>query len=666
MRCKTFLNLNNKQTQILQNKKSCSTKYTKHSQSSISSNIRIRLLNAHTSPNPFFLKTYKSRIEYKYFLQSFNTIYDSNIWKRNIVKRFSLPTRQLSTIKKFDTNKNSKQFDQKPNFNYTIYVLLKWKVVGEVNCLFVEKSNKGASLNLLRTSFNDICDLTFNTILIASEHRIIGFNKKIFRPFYLTSCYFSPHDEVTNLQTIITRQYPQRDDKNSNKLVTVNNCNLVLSNFKHFLKSPYLFGGFLLCALYTIKILKNHFKKKKWFSLNADLKKLNKSVLNLVRGNVKHHRLEIRLLIKQLLTTLNSVSTTEITRVSLYYYMYQTIIYFSRRRLKTYFKNHWFLTNTKTIIFKNFYLKFFKIFNQTTPKSEPMAKFLTPKLKLIKPSTNDNKNPELVEQLKRLTKVIQKPRLETDKIWEAQTCGYETSYVPYCLTTYFGYRLNYTQNRNEVRQNLKKTQKLELKNKTLLKLYSTTLFYLTVFQSVLVRKALITSSYNYSQHKPITKPTYKRLFKLLFNFKGHYLYITLLNKQKKILFSLNTGLFIKFFNFRKSLKKSKSSKLLLMRYLRKLLIITKINNFKFYIKQTSSQLPTLLHMLHSPLNHVFTDPLTGEAIDEENKEWKLPVFNFVYIIFLKNKPYGKMKTKNAGRLKRKIQRRLIKLNNIKD
>jgi len=74
----------------------------------------------------------------------------------------------------------------------------------------------------------------------------------------------------------------------------------------------------------------------------------------------------------------------------------------------------------------------------------------------------------------------------------------------------------------------------------------------------------------------------------------------------------------------------------------------------------------LLQILQKPLNHSFVDPITGETVDEELPQSSKTLFNFVYIVFLKNKPYGQMKIPNEGRLKRKIRRRIVKLNRIID
>jgi hypothetical protein len=97
-------------------------------------------------------------------------------------------------------------------------------------------------------------------------------------------------------------------------------------------------------------------------------------------------------------------------------------------------------------------------------------------------------------------------------------------------------------------------------------------------------------------------------------------------------------------------------------------MLSNLNNFILYVKQTSDQLNKLLQILQKPINHSFTDPITGQVITEEmsSKKKRKQLFNFLYIIFLKNKPYGVMKTKKTGRLKRKIRRLVIRANRIID
>lgn len=114
-----------------------------------------------------------------------------------------------------------------------------------------------------------------------------------------------------------------------------------------------------------------------------------------------------------------------------------------------------------------------------------------------------------------------------------------------------------------------------------------------------------------------------------------------------------------------------------MRYLRKLLIVTGINNFHLFVRQTSNHLSKLIHVLQKPIQHAFSDPLLHRTIFEQpnksnkSKNYKnvkktQPIFNFVYIYFVKTKPFGVMKTKKVGRIKRKIRRKVMKLNQIND
>jgi len=141
------------------------------------------------------------------------------------------------------------------------------------------------------------------------------------------------------------------------------------------------------------------------------------------------------------------------------------------------------------------------------------------------------------------------------------------------------------------------------------------------------------------------------VFKLLFNFKKHYLHLTLFGDKDKVFFSIDTSLFLKFVGYKKSLKKSYSLKLLLIKYLRKLLIVSNLVNFYLHIKNTSAQLNKFLLLLQRPFNHTFKDPLLGITVGEGLDQSSVTCFNFPYIIFLQNRPYGFMKTKKNRSIK---------------
>ena len=80
------------------------------------------------------------------------------------------------------------------------------------------------------------------------------------------------------------------------------------------------------------------------------------------------------------------------------------------------------------------------------------------------------------------------------------------------------------------------------------------------------------------------KNQYYSNYRLFFNFKKNRFFINLLNCINKNYMSLSNGLFIKYFNFKKSLKKKKLLKLLLLKYLRKMFLILKITNLNLFIK----------------------------------------------------------------------------------
>lgn len=103
---------------------------------------------------------------------------------------------------------------------------------------------------------------------------------------------------------------------------------------------------------------------------------------------------------------------------------------------------------------------------------------------------------------------------------------------------------------------------------------------------------------------------------LILSFQTSRLFINLHDYRKKNFTSLSTGLFIKFFEKKKSLKKNKSLKILLAKYLRKLIIITHLKNLILIIKKTPVFLLEFLNALNQPIIHKFFDPLSKTTLDE--------------------------------------------------
>ena len=130
--------------------------------------------------------------------------------------------------------------------------------------------------------------------------------------------------------------------------------------------------------------------------------------------------------------------------------------------------------------------------------------------------------------------------------------------------------------------------------------------------------------------------------------------------------SLSLGLFLKFFKTRKSFKKNKSVKVLLVRFLRKILISSQIRDVYLNIMRTPNFLLELFSSLMTPVITPFTlYPGYGAYSDVQSNSFKAP-FLIRSVHFRSPKPYGYVKSAKKGRLKRKITRRIIRMNKIMD
>ena len=90
------------------------------------------------------------------------------------------------------------------------------------------------------------------------------------------------------------------------------------------------------------------------------------------------------------------------------------------------------------------------------------------------------------------------------------------------------------------------------------------------------------------------------------------------------------------------------------------------SNIKYlhlYVQGIPLYLNDILKKLLNPSISLYLNPFSKKEIDEANYNNN---FKFIYSFFLHNKPFGLMKKKKEGRLKRKIQKRLILLNKIID
>lgn len=151
---------------------------------------------------------------------------------------------------------------------------------------------------------------------------------------------------------------------------------------------------------------------------------------------------------------------------------------------------------------------------------------------------------------------------------------------------------------------------------------------------------------------------------LILSFSKNKLFANLKNIKKKNYFSISSGLFIKFFEKKKSFKKNKTVKLLIAKFIRKIFLISKINNMFLIVKHTPTLLLEILNFLNTPIAHKFTDPVTEVTIDESINE---PIFfKFFYFVFKESKDFSLNKKPQRGRVKRKVLRKIVMENRIVD
>jgi hypothetical protein len=122
---------------------------------------------------------------------------------------------------------------------------------------------------------------------------------------------------------------------------------------------------------------------------------------------------------------------------------------------------------------------------------------------------------------------------------------------------------------------------------------------------------------------------------------------------------LTSGFFIKFFEKKKSMKKNKLIKLIMMRYLRKVFLYANVWKLILIIKK----IPLNLNELLKIFSQVFLLKIIKKK-KEKIIELGTPIFlNF---FFLKTKVYCQNKIKKKGRIKRKITKKLIFRNHVID
>jgi len=157
-------------------------------------------------------------------------------------------------------------------------------------------------------------------------------------------------------------------------------------------------------------------------------------------------------------------------------------------------------------------------------------------------------------------------------------------------------------------------------------------------------------------------------YNLYLTFTANRLFINLVSGggMKHNYLSLSVGLFLKFLNGKKSLKKNKLIKILLMKYVRKLLIVSEIRDLTICTKRTPVFFTELCNALISPIIRPFRNPFTKFMYDDTRLNSGKAKLRVKTITFYQPKAFGLMKTPRKGRLKRKVMRRIIRTNRACD
>ena len=158
---------------------------------------------------------------------------------------------------------------------------------------------------------------------------------------------------------------------------------------------------------------------------------------------------------------------------------------------------------------------------------------------------------------------------------------------------------------------------------------------------------------------------------LRFRFNKSRLHVILEDsKEHNTHFFTTPGLFIRYFQGKKSLKKNKALKYLMARFIRKMLLVLNLESVGLVTKGVPVNLDKLLTAIFKPLSHPFTNPLTGEVINESDstlpRKKEKGNIGISSVTFFAPKPFSYQKTRKRGRIKRKIQRRLVRMNKVID
>jgi hypothetical protein len=181
-------------------------------------------------------------------------------------------------------------------------------------------------------------------------------------------------------------------------------------------------------------------------------------------------------------------------------------------------------------------------------------------------------------------------------------------------------------------------------------LYHINVLFNQNFLTTLFRKSI------YLNHKRSYKWDQKIL---LLNFRRQRFFPSIQSLKNLTYVFASLGMFAKLFKKGKSFIKNRLVYFSLVGFLRKVLLFADISKLILFVKGIPTYLPEMLTAINTPVLAEYKHPFFEENIDECKLQSH---FVFSYFVFLSSRSYSFMKTRKKGRIKRKLTKRLVKLN----
>lgn len=156
---------------------------------------------------------------------------------------------------------------------------------------------------------------------------------------------------------------------------------------------------------------------------------------------------------------------------------------------------------------------------------------------------------------------------------------------------------------------------------------------------------------------------YKTRKVLTLNFKRKRFYPVIRDIKGITFFNTSLGILSKYLQKGKFFTKKKVVFLLVASLIRKMLLLSLLDNLILMIKRTPMYLQDILSIINNPVSNLYKDPFSNKQVNEFDVKHN---FQFKNVVFVTTKPYGPIKTKNKGRLKRKISKKIMLIGRIAD